>query len=424
MARKSLFSLVFCSALSVLAAISAGCKNQGEKRIVVWTDNSEFAPYIELFNKTHEDKALLVYKENPSSSLPATNQEPHPDLVIGSWLVNEHTKHYFEPLDYLFERKFISSQDFYRILLQAGKMGKRQYLLPVSFNLPAMIFSAENTELVEDSYTINLEQIKKSGEAFNKKNSNGTFSRMGFAPESSDRFLYLVTKIQGAGYKETKGNSFSWNPDALKDSIGFLDEWITSINGSSQTERDFVYKYLSTTDDKKVTQGKALFAYTTSDRLFRFPKGQLSLIDYRWLENQKRIPVEDSMVMLGIPKKAKNHYGAVEFISWFYNVQTQQALLERKFTMNLDINRFGIANGFSSIREVTERILPVYYTSLLSNIPQAENFQVYEKKPLRWEMTKQRVIIPYIKEVLAARGTKKISSIEERYAEWKKQGFN
>ena len=247
---------------------------------------------------------------------------------------------------------------------------------------------------------------------------------MGFAPESSDRFLYLVTKIQGAGYKETKGNSFSWNPDALKDSIGFLDEWITSINGSSQTERDFVYKYLSTTDDKKVTQGKALFAYTTSDRLFRFPKGQLSLIDYRWLENQKRIPVEDSMVMLGIPKKAKNHYGAVEFISWFYNVQTQQALLERKFTMNLDINRFGIANGFSSIREVTERILPVYYTSLLSNIPQAENFQVYEKKPLRWEMTKQRVIIPYIKEVLAARGTKKISSIEERYAEWKKQGFN
>ena len=92
--------------------------------------------------------------------------------------------------------------------------------------------------------------------------------------------------------------------------------------------------------------------------------------------------------------------------------------------MNPDINRFGIANGFSSIREVTEHILPVYYTASLSNIPQAENFRVYEKKPLRWEMTKQKVIIPYIKEVLATRGTKKIPSIEERYAEWKKQGFN
>ena len=425
MARKSpLISSVFCAAVLVIIAISVGCKKQNDGRIVVWTDNSEFAPYLELFNKTHQDKALLVYKENPSYSLPASRDEAHPDLVIGSWLVNEHTRHYFEALDYLFERKFISSQEFYKILLQAGKMAGRQYLLPVSFNLPAMIFSTENAEFVEDNYTINLEQVKKSGEAFNKKNANGNFSRMGFAPESNDNFLYLVTKIQGTGYRETKGNSFTWNRDVLKDSIGFLDEWITSINGSSQIERDFVYKYLSTTDDKKVTQGKALFSYTTSDRLFRFPRGQLSLIDYRWLEDQKRIPVEDSMVMMGIPRKAKNHYGAVEFISWFYNVQTQQALLERKFTMNLDINRFGIANGFSSIREVTEHILPVYYTALLSNIPQAENFRVYEKKPLRWEMTKQRVIIPYIKEVLATRGTKKISSIEERYAEWKKQGFN
>ena len=425
MARKSPFlSSVFCAAVLVIIAISVGCKKQNDGRIVVWTDNSEFAPYLELFNKTHQDKALLVYKENPSYSLPASRDEAHPDLVIGSWLVNEHTRHYFEALDYLFERKFISSQEFYKILLQAGKMAGRQYLLPVSFNLPAMIFSTENAEFVEDNYTINLEQVKKSGRAFNKKNANGNFNRMGFAPESNDNFLYLVTKIQGTGYRETKGNSFTWNRDVLKDSIGFLDEWITSINGSSQIERDFVYKYLSTTDDKKVTQGKALFSYTTSDRLFRFPRGQLSLIDYRWLEDQKRIPVEDSMVMMGIPRKAKNHYGAVEFISWFYNVQTQQALLERKFTMNLDINRFGIANGFSSIREVTEHILPVYYTALLSNIPQAENFRVYEKKPLRWEMTKQKVIIPYIKEVLATRGTKKISSIEERYAEWKKQGFN
>lgn len=425
MARKSPFlSSVFCAAVLVIIAISVGCKKQNDGKIVVWTDNSDFAPYLELFNKTHQDKALLVYKENPSYSLPASRDEAHPDLVIGSWLVNEHTRHYFEALDYLFERKFISSQEFYKILLQAGKMAGRQYLLPVSFNLPAMIFSTENAEFVEDNYTINLEQVKKSGEAFNKKNANGNFSRMGFAPESNDNFLYLVTKIQGTCYRETKGNSFTWNRDVLKDSIGFLDEWITSINGSSQIERDFVYKYLSTTDDKKVTQGKALFSYTTSDRLFRFPRGQLSLIDYRWLEDQKRIPVEDSMVMMGIPRKAKNHYGAVEFISWFYNVQTQQALLERKFTMNLDINRFGIANGFSSIREVTEHILPVYYTALLSNIPQAENFRVYEKKPLRWEMTKQKVIIPYIKEVLATRGTKKISSIEERYAEWKKQGFN
>lgn len=418
--------------LTALAPALTGCakkteaygQTNPEDRIIIWTDNSEFAPHVEYFNRTHKDKAVLIYRENPANALSSTQDEFQPDLVIGSWLVNDQTKRHFEPLDYLFERKFISSQDFYTILLQAGRFSRRQYLLPVSFNLPAIIFSKENTTLVEDSYTLSLEQLKKAGAAYNSKNARGNFTRMGFAPESSDDFLYLVTKIQGSAYKEAKNNSFSWNSEALEKSINYLSDWINQSNGSSQTENDFVYKYLSVTDDKKVTQGRTLFAYTTSDRLFRHSGQQLSQIDYRWLQHEKQIPVEDSMVMMGIPKKAKNHYGAAEFISWFYSVQTQQSLLERKFQMDLDTKKFGIANGFSAIREVTEHVLPVHYTALLSNIPQAGTFKVYEKKPLRWELTKRRVIIPYIKDRLSSNGTKKVPTIEERYSEWQKQGFN
>ena len=247
---------------------------------------------------------------------------------------------------------------------------------------------------------------------------------MGFAPESNDNFLYLVTKIQGSNYKESKGNYFSWDSTALLNSINYLNTWITEVNGSSQIERDFVYKYLSVNDDKRVTQGKTLFAYTTSDKLFKLSKQQLSKIDYRWLQNEKQLPVEDSMLMMGIPKHTQNHYGAAEFISWFYNPETQQKLLERKFDMNLDTNKFGIANGFSAIREVNEHILPVFYTTLLSNIPQADSFKVYEKKPMRWERIKQKVIIPYIKDNLTSNGTKKVLTIDERYSEWRKQGFN
>lgn len=422
--------LVFFSAFLIFAF--SGCGKTAsvyepageEDRIIIWTDNSEFAPYIELFNKTHEKKAVLVYKENPSSSFPVSEDDSQPDLVIGSWLMNEQTKRYFESLDYLFERKFISSENFYSALLDAGKIKRRQYLIPVSFNLPLMIFSKENENFVEDSYTITLEQIRKSGESFNRKNRNGSFSAMGFAPESSDDFLYLVTKIQGADYKEAKGNTFSWDSASLSKSIDFLSDWINEANGSSKTESDFVYKYLSVTDEKRVAQGKTLFAYTTSDKLFKLASQQFASIDYRWFRYENSLPVEDSMVMLGLPKKAKNHNGAAVFISWFFEARTQSELLERKFSMSLDTNRFGIANGFSAVREVTEHILPVYYTSLLSNIPQAETFRVYGRKPLRWERTKRRVIIPFIKESIASDGTKRIQTIEERYAEWRKQGFN
>ena len=430
--KNSLLSVFTCAFLGLSISVTAGCKKQEitygqsrtDNRIVIWTDNSEFAPYIEYFNKTHQNKAVLIYKENPASALSSNQSDIQPDLVIGSWLVNEQTKKYFEPLDYLFERKFISSQDFYEVLLQVGKFSKRQYILPVSFNLPAIIFSRTNESYLEDNYTISLEQLKRSGEAYNKKNKNGTFNTMGFAPESNDNFLYLVTKIQGANYREIKGNYFTWEPSALLESIKFLENWINEANGSSQIERDFVYKYLSVNDDKRVTQGKTLFAYTTSDKLFKLSKQQLSKIDYRWLQNEKKLPVEDSMLMMGIPKQTENHYGAAEFISWFYNPETQQKLLERKFEMNLDTNKFGIANGFSAIRDVNEHILPVFYTTLLSNIPQADSFKVYDKKPLRWERIKQKVIIPYNKDSLTSNGTKKVLSIDERYSEWRKQGFN
>lgn len=421
--EKSLrYALCFAAIFACLSFFS--CKNEKKGRIVIWTDSSDFAPYVEYFNHNHSQKAVLVYKENLAGSLPPAHDEVQPDLVIGSWLINEHTKKSFEPVDYLFERKYLSSHDFYSILLNAGKFSKRQYLLPVSFNLPAIIFSTENTNLIEDNYTISLEQLKRAGEAYNKTNKKGAFTRMGFAPESSDDFLYLVAKIQGSDFKEARNNSFSWNSTALIETIQFLNGWITTANKSSQTETDFIYKYLSVTDDKKVTQGRTLFAYTTSDRLFRFSREQLAKLDYRWLQNEGQLPVEDTMIMMGISKGAKNHNGAAEFISWFYNAETQQQLLERKFSMHLDTNKFGIADGFSSIKEVNDRILPVYYTALLSNIPQSGKFKVYDKKPLRWEATKHKIIIPYIKETLASDGSKKVLTIEERYTEWKKQGFN
>ena len=54
----------------------SGCKEEKPGRIVIWTNCSEFAQYIEFFNSTHKDSnAVLVYKENPAASLPAAKDE-------------------------------------------------------------------------------------------------------------------------------------------------------------------------------------------------------------------------------------------------------------------------------------------------------------------------------------------------------------
>ena len=229
--------------------------------------------------------------------------------------------------------------------------------------------------------------------------------------------------MKRADFRQGAGNSFLWNQDALSESISFLKEWISTENTSPAVENDFVYKYLSETDDKRVTGGRTLFSYMTSDKLFQLSKEQLSQLGFRWLENEGTIPVEDSMIMTGISAKSAHKADAAEFISWLFTPDTQRSIMERKARMNLNNMQFGIAGGFSAVKDVTEQILPVYYTQLLTNIPQADSFYVSSKKPRNWEQIKANAVIPYITESVAAVSDKKTATLEERYAELKKQGY-
>lgn len=411
------------SALFFVAITLTGCSEKSEKRLVIWTDNSEFAQYLEVYNEYHKTKAVMVYKENLAASLPPARDEAQPDVIIGSWLRNAKTKKNFMPLNFLFERRYLTSHDFYTTLLNAGKYRSKQYLLPVCFNLPAMIFSAENKELVENSYTITLDQLRKAGAAFNRQNKKGSYTAIGFAPQSSTEFMYTVAKLQNADFREEKNGSIQWNNENLQKTISFLNKWITEENSSTQTESDFVYKYLSVTPDKRVSSGRTLFSYVTSDSLFLFSTEQMNKIDFRWLSYNGEIPIEDSFTTMGISTRAEHHAEAAEFISWFFSADSQRQLIERKKRMNLDNMKFGIAGGFSAIKSVNENILPVHYTRLLSNIPDSDSFHVYARKPSDWERIKEKVIFPYIEESVAAVPGKKTATIEERYSELKKLSY-
>lgn len=421
MHKKSLLSVL---SLALIFQFFCGCsaKTQ-EKRLVIWTDSRETAPYLEIYNRNHKDKVVLVYKENLASSLPPARDEFQPDIIIGNWLKNSKLKKTFEPLNFLFERKYISSSYFYSSLLEAGKIKHSQYFLPVCFNLPAIIFSRENTLQVENSYTISLDQLRKSGAEFNRVNKNGAYTSIGFAPQSSRDFLFTVSQMKGANFREEKNGSLQWNQENLQKAISFLNQWITEENSSPQVESDFVYKYLSVTDDKRVTGGRTLFAYTTSDRLFQMTPEQLSKIDFRWLEYENFIPVDDSIKMLGVYKKSPKQAEAADFIATFFDSEMQRQFLERKTKISADNRGFGFFGGFSTVRDVTEHVLPGYYTTLLSNIPEAGTLRVYSKKPVSWERLKERVVIPYIEESVAAVPGKKVQTVQERYEDLKKLGY-
>ena len=406
----------------------SSCKEEKPGRIVIWTNCSEFAQYIEFFNSTHKDSnAVLVYKENPAASLPAAKDELKPDIIVGSWLRTDNTIKYFKDLNYLFDRKVLTTSVFYPQLLQAGKQERSQYLLPVSFNLPAIIFSSENKDLITDNYTLNLEQIRTISSSFNKKKKNGTYTRMGFTPLGNSDFLYLTTKLYGVNFRDEKGQ-IVWNDAKLNYTIEQLTDWVTTENTSAQAEQDFTFKYLFMPDYRQVTSGRTLFAYTTSDSLFKTLKNQDIDIDYRWISDGQFIPVEDSFNMLGIYKDSPNQPGATEFIQWFFDSETQQKILQRKTRLTLNTEMFGISGGFSSIRDITEHILPAYYTQLFTNLPPETLLKVSQNLPARWESYRNTVVEPYIKQKIidgngSAEGSKTLS-LQELEKEWRKKVFD
>lgn len=413
------FTALLLSVFITLLLLS--CSRKTDNRTVIWASSPEFAQYIELFNRTHPDNnVVLVYKENPADSLPPARDEAVPDIIAGPYLRNDKTWLNFKSLEFLFDRSILSSEDFYTQLLDAGKQHGRKYLLPVSFNLPCVMFASENRELVTNNYTLTLDQIREISAGFNKQNKNGAYTRMGFTPLSYPDFPYLVARLFDVNFRVEKGNVV-YNNLALKDTIDYLRNWSDSANQSVQTEDDFAYKYLFMPEYRQATSGRCLFSYTTSDQLFRFMHDEDEEIDYRWIYKGDSIPVEDSFVMMGIYDRAENVVGATEFISWFLQSENQKAILDRKAKANLDTEKFGIAGGFSAVREVNDRILPLYYTKLLSNLPPSQMITVPEKLPAKWDSYKEIVIEPYIN---AAVHSDVLPEMLPYIREWEKQALD
>ncbi|WP_407428148.1 hypothetical protein [Treponema sp.] len=402
--------------LSVLSCSSS-------KPVVIWTDRPEIVSYIEFFNVAqNKSKAVVVYKEKLAASLPPVKDEQNPDIVIGSFLRNSRSKKNFASLDRVFNRRGINPDTIYGPLLEYGKISGRQYLIPVSFNIPTMIFSGKNEKLIGEKVFIDCDEIRDSGAVFNQKSSEDVYVKMGYAPSWDSDFAYEVAKMTGAGFTD-KGNVFQWNKELLSQSIEYLKNWSLDKNTDTESEQEFSFKYLYAPKHKLVASERCLFAYTSSNDIFGISSEQLESIDFKWLSKNGKIFVKDEITMLGLYKKSKNTEKAYQFIQWFFLESTQKNLIDRAMQMKLGTQTFGICNGFSSVKTVNERVFPAYYKTLLGKMPAADILTAPLPLPSRWESLKERVIVPYITESISTEQPAIIKSIDERLILWRNQ-FN
>lgn len=407
---------------AILILITTACNGSSEP-LVIWTENAEFAGYAELFNATHTDIQVTVrYKENPYGALPPAKDEQKPDIIIGSSHRDNKACQYMLPLDYLFTEQNLTRTDFYEPLIEMGFSQEHQYMLPISFNMPAVIFSTENDMLIPDPYSLSLDEIRDAATAFNIQNNNGIHTQMGFAPIWDSSFLYTAAKLKGISFKEYNG-SVIWDQLALKDTVSYLRKWTEESNTSTTAEQDYQYKYLNIPSLKWITGGDTLFAYTTSDVLFTKAPEKLQDIDYRWLQQNGKTPIEDKVIFIGLNKDSHKKREGETFILWLLNTDNQKQILEWTRTLNYVSASFGICGGFSSLKPVNEQVFPIFYPKLLGNLPQESELTIPYALPDRWESIKEQVILPYLLDATDTTAENEITSLEDRLSAWNKQYF-
>ena len=382
---------------------------------VIWTDHYEIANIIELYNATHEDyQVILKFKHNAGAALKNETDET-PDLVVDSNLWNSEVKDAFIPLNSIFEEEKLNSEIFYQNLLDRCRFSEEKILmLPVSFNLGGIMFKRSTLQQSSKTFIFSLEELMKTAKQFNSF-SRERFYKIGFSPLWSNQFIYFSSKLFDTNFHE-KTNSLVWNESSLNKSMSFLSSWIKSANRSLSLDFQFTNRYLYYPAYQLINNERIQFSFTTIRDFFTIPEGKRNGMELSWIARNDTIPVQDDVLLVGIPIQASSKEAAKNFLIWLYQEKTNKEILEK--IQNQDIRTFGIAGGFSALPAVNERVFPSSYPFLVGNIPPEDFLQFPPPLPLGWKDMRQKAVLPYLERRLKDKDPPDLNAFIEG---WNKQ---
>lgn len=377
---------------AVAAFAVASCAFFDESVAELRTDVPQMALYADAFNASQDRHWVhVIYDADLAAGLNAPG--PKPALVIGRYLKSSSARGHFQSLDYLFSELVVNQSAFYGELLDLGNLDGRQLLLPVSFNLPLIMFDKKQEAQISNSFTLELAELEKLAVASNKE-TKGSWTALGFGPRWSPEFLYNVVQLKGGSFRE--GAPLSWDASSLAQGIQYLREWTVRANGSAAREDEFQFKYLYLPPGKSVQEGRIAFAAMDSSEFFVIPEERRASLSFRWLAGDGKLPISDGIVYAGICRRSSGKQAAEAFLKWFYSEDTQKTILDDARRFRSSELSFGIAGGFSAVRQVNEKLFPLYYPSLLGRLPPARSLSAPAILPSSWPAMKAQIVLPFL----------------------------
>lgn len=351
------------------------------------------ATYVEMFNSAQPSyKAVINYHENPAEAM--IHRDLSFDLIIDEYLNSSSVIDDFRSLNRLFDKEELNRSHFYPYLLAMGRKDDQQLVLPLSYQLPMIVFNKENEYIQEtEGIGLSIEDLTLLSRQFNE-NSTRTFPRLSFSPSWSREFLYQFSVVSAAGYRETIDGSLEFNSQNLDQGIDFLKSWGVELNGEAGTEEEFTNKYLYDPWYKLLSQKRIQFYCVTLDDFYSIPTNDRHKLDFRWFITDEGIPVSPNILFAGIPKSAKNKKASRVFLTWLLDTENQHLLI--KSNRNIGIRDFGFFHGLSSLQPVNEDYLPELYSHLPGLIPPEDLLVFPQPLPVNWNGIKNEVIEPWL----------------------------
>ncbi len=385
-----LLPLVMC-----LACVLVSCGLFPDPTVRLLTDRAEIAAYVERFNVVQDDcRVEIDYRDSPSQAVLDGAQA---DAVIGKWLATPQVMAHFEQLSDIVKPGRIDPSQFYSGLLAMGSKDNRPLLIPISFDLPAVVFLKSDVTSELPAMILPLEKMRAMSLSFNTSGKNG-FSAMGFSPLWNQDFLQLSCILFGTHFRSGRNGVPAWEPEGLARTMDFLRSWLLIGNGGKEeleafSERNLVQPYY-----KLLRTGKILFALTPFSEFFSLPEDKRRDLDFRWPSSANLIPAQDDVLFAGILRTARNKRGAKAFFEWFFSIQNQRRFLEIAQSRRIAV--FGISNGFSSLKSINEKDISQKYSLALGHIP-SENFLLFpDTLPDNWVRIRDEVVRKWIAETI------------------------
>ncbi|HTH14304.1 MAG TPA: hypothetical protein VMB23_07900, partial [Spirochaetia bacterium] len=223
---------------TVVGLVLASCDQSATRVSTLWTNVPEMGPYVEQFNASQREWQVLVeYREDPAAALAVPGRKA--DLVVGRNLTSSTVKDAMVPLDFLFDGGSLAKASFYKGILDAGQQGDHSKLLPLSFDLPILVFGPTARKDL-DGFSIDLDKVKLLGVPFDTAPIPKGHQRLSFSPRWGGFGLTLLS-LQGANFQEGFQGTLTWDSAALGSGLALFQGW-PSPGWDKVT--DFQRKYL------------------------------------------------------------------------------------------------------------------------------------------------------------------------------------